>query len=114
MTDHQAQPLSGTERAALIVSSSLLAGPIAVAALVGWVLKTANPSNVDVTSDLAYLGPILIAGWSLMALLFVAAVLLNLAASRSGRGAGAWRVFAVQCGLIVIYSVATWATEALS
>lgn len=56
-----------TRRATLLASVAVLA-PLTVAKLVEYALKASNPDRVDITQGLAYLRPILITVWTLLAI----------------------------------------------
>src|SRR5690625_2024463 len=108
---------SPMKRWAVIVSSSVFAGPFALTTLVEWILKAVNPDNVDVSAGLAYLQPILITGWTLIALFILLAVILNIMVARStGTSAKArlpWTVLFVQIMFIAIFAVSHLGTESL-
>lgn len=101
-------------RWAVVLSSCIVAAPLALATFFGWILKAINPSDVDVSADLAYLAPILIVGWVLVAACIIGALVANVVASRSGDAKTAWTVFAVHLGLLVIFAVGTFGTNSLA
>lgn len=65
---------------ALAVPLGFLAGT-----LVGLALKTANPSHIDITAKLAYLGPSLYAGYGTVAALSLLGVVASVLSFKQGR-----------------------------
>lgn len=110
-TPAAAEPQS-LPRLPLVLSSLVFIAPLTFGRVLEWVLKGLNPSNVDVTADLAYLRPMLITTWVTFAVVVAAAAGANSAATRRyGREAAqpAWLLLAIQIVLAALYLIATWA-----
>ncbi len=58
----------------VITSSTMLPISLLFSRIVEWQLKSANTDNVDITSGLAYLRPIIIVGFSLFAVFFITSI----------------------------------------
>lgn len=93
---------------ALVANGGAFAIPVAVSYLFAAIIKVINPSDVDVSSDLAYLGPILIVAGVLLALGVLMAVLMNVTLSRRRNPAASalWVVLGIQIAAIVIIVIA--------
>lgn len=63
-------------KASVIIASLLIPVGFLAGQLVAWRLKSTNPSNVDITADLAYLRPILVSSFSVVIVLSVLVVIL--------------------------------------
>ena len=102
---------------AIVLAGLVLTLPLAVGRLLELVLKALNPADVDVSSGLSYLRPLLVTGVVLVIAAFVAAVVAAGGASRrDGRRAArpAWILLAAQAVLVVVILVATVGVDAVT
>lgn len=93
---------------ALLINAGAFAVPAALGYLFAAVIKAINPSDVDVSADLAYLRPILIVAAVLVVIAVATAVLSNLALTRRRHPAAPalWAVLGVQVAAVVVILVA--------
>ena len=105
MPDDARTPLP---RAALILNAGAFALPVALGSLFAALLKTINPSGVDVSQELAYLRPILIVGFVLVAVFVLAAVVVDIVLSsrRHPFAPALWTILGVQVLGIMVFVVA--------
>ena len=61
-------------KVSLFSASIMFPAAVFVSSIVGWILKSGNPDNVDITQGLAYLRPILVTGFSLFGILLAVSV----------------------------------------
>lgn len=76
-----------------------------VGKVVELVLKSTNPSNVDITGVLAYLGVILWSGIIVVVVCWVLALIFAIVAHKKGEEPGAVRLAAILLIIIVMFSI---------
>lgn len=97
MTTTEHQPRS-TATWAIVLNAGMIVIPVMIGYLFSAIIKLVNPSGVDVTHGLAYLQPILIVSYGLLAVAIILAVIVNISLSRKRHPSAqaCWIIFAVQ------------------
>ena len=101
----------------LYATALALPVPVFVGAVLGYILKSANPDKVDITNGLAYLAPILVASFIVMALIWGVALIAGLLGLKSDADKQPARtslaLLAIVSALIIGYVAVNAMTEQL-
>ena len=90
---------------ALILAGGWLLATIAIGKLLELIVKGTKPDNVDVSQGLAYLGPLLIASWTIGAILLIATIAVIVVLHRREGAAAAraaWIVLVIRAILVLV------------
>lgn len=99
----EAHSTQSTGTLAVVLASGAVLVPMVLGRLIEVIVKSVNPSNVDVTQPLAYLGPLLVTGTVIFAVYMAVTVFVIVS---TGRRHGpearrvAWTVLAFQVILV--------------
>jgi len=94
-----------SDTAAILLSSLVIPLPIFVGRAVEVILDTSNPSNIDVTQPLAYLGHILGIAFAVLGALLVAIVIVYTIVYRRERTLDALKLALLILGLQIVLGV---------
>ncbi len=101
----------------LYATTLVLPVPVFVGAVLGYVLKSANPDKVDITNGLAYLAPILITSFVVLAVIWGVALIAGLLGLKSDADKQPARtslaLLAIVSALIIGYVAVNAMTEQL-